>query len=243
MSGDSRGRGWKLTEERKRRIVDGVRAGNYFAVAAQWAGIGESTFYKYKAEGEKLRARAYDEGVLTPDNVDEANALAMLEAEELGLRGSKNPLGEVLRSAGWEPHEVLLVELVDELERAESEAELRLVTQWNKAADQDWRAAMTLLARRHPERWADQSKVKSEVSGPDGGPIEVSQRADLARAIAEDPEARQLASNLLAKVAPSGPVWLQGADLDESDGEDDLGDELDQMHAVEADSPLDDESL
>lgn len=49
------------------------------------------------------------------------------------------------------------------LTRAERESERALVGHWRLHASKDWRAARDLLARRFPERWADQRKL--EVSG------------------------------------------------------------------------------
>jgi hypothetical protein len=33
----------------------------------------------------------------------------------------------------------------------------------------NWRAAAFILERRHPDRWT--KKIRTEVSGPDGGPV------------------------------------------------------------------------
>ena len=43
----------KLTPERQEEIVSAIQAGNYQDVAAAYAGIGRSTFYSWKARGEK----------------------------------------------------------------------------------------------------------------------------------------------------------------------------------------------
>lgn len=42
----------KLTDDVVKRIVDAVRAGNYASVAAQAAGISESTFYRWLEQGQ-----------------------------------------------------------------------------------------------------------------------------------------------------------------------------------------------
>lgn len=209
------GRYWKLTAERKKRIVDAVRAGNYVYAAVGMAGIGMSTYYDYLHKGKGLLEKAQAEGIVTPDIVEEARAFTELD------RSRKNPIGEVLRGAGWPEHECLLVELVDELQRAEAEAELRLVTHWSKAAEQDWKAAMSLLSRRFPERWSEKYHVTQEVSGPDGAAIEVFTRSDAARTIAANPEARRLADDLLAKIVPPGLPGFDDGLLGELAGEDD----------------------
>ena len=95
--------------------------------------------------------------------------------------------------------------LVQEYYRAEAHGEVELVTLWKNAAKEDWRAARDLLARRHKERWMD--RTGSEISGPGGGPIPMVAvtDAEVARQIAEDPEARKLASELLARVVGESP--------------------------------------
>jgi len=41
--------------------------------------------------------------------------------------------------------------------RAEVQVESDLVEIWRKAAPEDWRAAQSFLAKRHPERWTDRA--------------------------------------------------------------------------------------
>jgi transposase len=38
--------------------------------------------------------------------------------------------------------------------KAQAEAEVRVVAQWQKHVPENWQAARDFLARRHPERWA-----------------------------------------------------------------------------------------
>lgn len=45
------------------------------------------------------------------------------------------------------------VDFVNQLEKAEADAELRLVVHVVAAAPKDWRAAIEVLRRRFPERW------------------------------------------------------------------------------------------
>ena len=42
----------KLTPERQSKIVEAIQVGNYKHVAAEYAGIGESTFYSWLERGE-----------------------------------------------------------------------------------------------------------------------------------------------------------------------------------------------
>lgn len=200
MAGDGPGPAWKLTTRRKERIINAVKAGNYAYVAAQHAGISKGTLFKYIAMGRQHLERALADGVLDPDMVEEAQSVAELSEQK------SNPVGEVLRAAGWPEHQVLMVELVDELARAEAEAELRLVTILSAAAPTDWRAAVALLARRHPERWMERSAT--ELTGAAGGPIEVYD-ARLRNAMTADPQvmlaARQVALAMESTVGVNEP--------------------------------------
>ena len=69
------------------------------------------------------------------------------------------------------------VQFVQALTRAENESESRLVALWAGAANNDWRAARDLLARRFPDRWADRSKV--ELTGADGGAVQVESKSEV----------------------------------------------------------------
>jgi hypothetical protein len=62
-------------------------------------------------------------------------------------------------------------ELYEAVQRAEAEAEVRMVALWQQACPEDWRAAAEFLARRFPERWA--RKGRHEVAGADGKPVVV----------------------------------------------------------------------
>jgi transposase len=58
------------------------------------------------------------------------------------------------------------------LREAEAEFELEGLAVISRAAEGgDWRAMAWKLERRHPERWGRQTR--HEVTGPDGGPVEV----------------------------------------------------------------------
>ena len=67
--------------------------------------------------------------------------------------------------------EEIFVEFVDAIESARAQAEVRSVALIQKAAnDGTWQAAAWYLERSHPQRWGRINRT--EISGPDGGPIE-----------------------------------------------------------------------
>lgn len=120
------GRPTKLTQETIDKICLAIRAGNYAKIAAQMAGIGESTYYEW-----------------------------------LGI--AKEP-----------DCDVLFTELAESIQRAEADAEVAAVALIRQAANNGtWQAAGWLLERKNGERWGRNDKIRQEITGADGGPIEL----------------------------------------------------------------------
>lgn len=63
---------------------------------------------------------------------------------------------------------------VQAINQAEAEAEIHAVESLKDAFSDDWRAAEAFLSRKFPQRW--NPKVQMEVTGKDGGAIEVQQK-------------------------------------------------------------------
>lgn len=72
-------------------------------------------------------------------------------------------------------------EFFEAIKKAESTAEIRNVKIVNTAAENDWRAAMTYLERKFPDRWGKKDRVEAAIehSGKDGGPIQSEVSIDL----------------------------------------------------------------
>ena len=54
-------------------------------------------------------------------------------------------------------------EFCDAVKKAEREAEVRAVAQIQKHMDRNWKAAMTYLERKHPDRWGRRDHLKIEI--------------------------------------------------------------------------------
>ena len=84
---------------------------------------------------------------------------------------------EKAKSAGGKlklcKHEKLLLEFLDAVDRAAAEAELSDVVTIKLASATNWQAAAWRLERRNPGQWGRRDYVKNEVSGPNGGPVQV----------------------------------------------------------------------
>ena len=78
------GRPTKLTPEVQEKILTAIRAGNYGHVAAKYAGIGERTFYRWMAQGEKARAgkyRQFRQAVEAAESEAEVRAVAIIQKQ------------------------------------------------------------------------------------------------------------------------------------------------------------------
>lgn len=65
-------------------------------------------------------------------------------------------------------------EFRESIKRAEANAEVRSVARIMQAADDGtWQASAWYLERKHPMRWGRNDKIRQEVTGADGAPVEV----------------------------------------------------------------------
>jgi transposase len=63
------------------------------------------------------------------------------------------------------------VDLLEAIEKAKAQDEARRVIRLNKNAEdpKNWRIDLEILERRYPQRWSKTNRT--EISGPDGGPV------------------------------------------------------------------------
>jgi transposase-like protein len=76
------GRRSKLTPELQEKIVRVIRAGNYAYIAAEYAGIGQSTFYRWLEQGEAQTTgpyRDFREAVKAAEREAEIRAVATVQ--------------------------------------------------------------------------------------------------------------------------------------------------------------------
>jgi len=66
------------------------------------------------------------------------------------------------------------IEFLEAIERAEAEAEMVDIGLIRQAAQGGtWQAAAWVRERKNPERWGRRERTSVELSGPDGGPVQV----------------------------------------------------------------------
>lgn len=206
----SAGRPSKLTPQRHRIIVDAVAMGLDWKVAAAYAEVSQSSIEHWRrwganawlvlsdvladldpAEWDRIEGLPDDP---TPDRRPTARDLALEEHVPERDRPYLRLFRAVERArAEFELRNIALVQeaaagydAVEETTVEEHDEQGRVVrrTVTRKVKPQRfWAAAMTLLERRFPERYAQVSRhevagfhggpIETTVSSPDGGPIEV----------------------------------------------------------------------
>lgn len=124
---------------------------------------------------------------------------------------SKDTFYRWLRMAEGDEATELLVKLSDAVKKAMAEAELRDLSVIDKAAQEGvWQAAAWRLERKYHDRWGRQAKVQLEHSGPNGKPIEVSdrsdERGDRLKRILTDPDALSALETLEEKLGYEGNI-------------------------------------
>jgi hypothetical protein len=81
-------------------------------------------------------------------------------------------------------------EFLDQIRSAEAEAETHAVAIVRRAMGHEWRAAIAYLERRHPARWRRQTST--ELTGPDGGPLQSQQTSSIDLSTLTEKELDQL---------------------------------------------------
>ena len=121
---------------------------------------------------------------LTPELIEEAYEL-MKEGHYARTVLQYLGIGEATwyrwLSEGEQEEEGLKREFREAIKKAETEAEIRNVKFLQEAAITDWKAAMTYLERKFPERWGRRERVDANLThtGKDGGPIQHEQTINL----------------------------------------------------------------
>jgi hypothetical protein len=180
-----------LSDEVRDRLLKAVRAGAPYVQAARAAGIHDATFRRWMARGEEEQQRQDDDQ--PPDEHEEpfrAFRAAVLRARaDTAVRGvaliqQAAAGGAVIREVNRRYRDPESGQMVEE-------------TEVQRAAP-EWRAAAWLLERAFRE---DFGRGPVEVTGPGGGPLEVSERslAELAARVRANVE--ELAA---ARALPAG---------------------------------------
>lgn len=160
------GRPFLLTERVHELLVAGVAAGLPYHVAAQRAGIGESTFWLWVDRGRAARRREQEElGEYPPC----PRCLAVGEEPCVTARGTpaaKVHAGRIVAATRQDPE---LVRLVEDLEKAEADAHARLLAKIQMHGDEHWQALAWMLERRYPHLYSLRRLIPDVVGDPPPG--------------------------------------------------------------------------
>lgn len=142
------GRPSKLTPAVQGLIVEALERGNYVDTAAEYAGVHRATVFRWLQEGAEPDAPAALRDF--HDAVSRARAHAEHRMVEIVNRTAEGGqlLSEIVRTGP------------DGTEEVEK-----------RYAPPDGRLALEFLGRAHPTRWGRRNAL--EVSGPDGGPVQI----------------------------------------------------------------------
>lgn len=109
--------------------------------------------------------------------------------------------------AGREAKSGIQHDFYEAVKQAESEVELELAARILKAAGEDWRAALALLERRHPERWGRRQSL--EHTGAAGAPLTIKE------VVFDDPETKDALREALRAVGDARASKPNGSGDDE----------------------------
>lgn len=176
----------KLTPDRRMVLIDGKRVGLSNAMCAARAGISESILYKWiqDARGHRETGRKplpWDRDAKNwKDRTSprESKELELLEAME---RAEGDRLAEALLHIREAAKGGAVTERVTTTTTGPDGA--AQTTTREKVAQPDWKAAAWLAERT---RRQDYGVTRTEVTGADGGPVQVSTWADVVRRAAEE---------------------------------------------------------
>jgi hypothetical protein len=165
------GRPTSLTPEVADKVVSAIRSGAYTEVAAQYAGVAQSTFFLWKAKGKRDLEEREAGDYPSIAHADEDHK------HEWSLDDGKCWCGHTRYS-----------EFLERIKEAEASSEMHAVLKVRAAFDDNWQAAMTYLERRYPQRWRRRSSVevddKPAEREPEAAEVEMPATERLARVLA-----------------------------------------------------------
>jgi hypothetical protein len=157
-----------ISPDKMKRIADQIALGNDPEAAARAAGISKSTHYAWLARGREASEHNTKWNNLT--KTEQKKVVSAYLADKKLPEGKRRNLPDPRPQASEE----IYLEYLDTIERAQAEAEIGHVLNITKAAREPrtWQAAAWLLTHGPAKsKWA--AINKTEISGPDGTPVQV----------------------------------------------------------------------
>lgn len=149
----------RLTPEVQAEIVKWLKAGNYFETACSVAGIPEETGRTWLARGRGTHP------ALDQREPYSTFSTAVEKAEAEGETASVLRIRKAAQGGEVVARKTKTVTKPDGTTITEVEEE---------RSAPNWTADAWYLERKHSDRWGRKDRVKQEITGKDGGPVEVS---------------------------------------------------------------------
>lgn len=193
----------KLNRNVIHAITESIRHKAYATVAAQAAGIGQATFFRWMSEGKEAKpldeyeTREFDFKKLTAEQFQDMLNQPGIQVLEFEASETLSPSysGKALEiTEDFVALDVLKRELWESVKEAEAEAEMDAIRIVENHMEDNWQAAMTYLERRFPERWRRRETTYNEEPPPVDKTVE----------LLKNPEARELAARMEEILATEG---------------------------------------
>jgi Homeodomain-like domain len=198
-----------LTPERRARLLELIEDGNHATTACAIVGISRTTFYNWLNRGEDAAAALAEERDvdLATEGVFVDFVVTVTRARAHAERNAVDVIQRSMRG-GFVLSEEPIVNADGDVVCHPSTGEPLFKRSF---AQPDGRLALEYLARARPQEWSrQQAAAKVEVSGPEGGPVQVEQQvviASLAERVAAVVAAREADRELEAAEADGDGVY------------------------------------
>ncbi|MBZ0293357.1 MAG: hypothetical protein K8L99_12390 [Anaerolineae bacterium] len=167
----------KLTKTIQNKLIKVIKTGATIKDACTYAGVGESTFYKWQSIGNAILEER-DHEHMPEDEADKKRFVEFVEAVTRAQDTAKVTAVEAIFLAMKPYNETSTMKDTFTETRIDRKTgkpyEYVRVTERKTVTRRagDWRAALEYLKRRHYDEWGDKSRF--EHSGADGKPIPIS---------------------------------------------------------------------
>lgn len=158
----------KLTEERRKIILEAIGAGNTKETAAALAGISSSTLYNWLARGR-------DE---EPPNLDNKTVKQLRTmAKQLNIVG-RNKMNLPQLKDEITKASCIYGDFLEAMNLAEAKGIAQHVSNINAASLEDWKASAWYLERRDPDNWGRRDRMTADITH--SGRIDTEQTINIA---------------------------------------------------------------
>jgi hypothetical protein len=178
-----KGRPTKLNILTQEKICVAIRRGLGYEQSAMLGGIHYDTFNKWRLRAEAELTRLAQPG--TRPRKQEAPFVDFYEAVQRAEIEGELTNANIIDQAAKGGYTFTEIKVTRALDAASGGMMITEEVQTTKTVPPDWRAALAILERRHPDRWLRKQKV--EATGPDGGAIPITM-VEVVRPVVDEPD-------------------------------------------------------